>query len=324
MTPKRHHHHRTGAESKRYSRTLSISTATTSSESLDLSHQSKSPSRRSKKQCSSGGTNNSDERRPSTMGSSSQQQQQQARSPNTNNDNFKKQVVHACDDKGRCVFHPHIQLRKKSIMGRLGGWKDIRRFCPDCEKQEIFQELIAKEANEIKKMERILDQMEQLNMESLTLKDKDHNGDDGSKVSGDLSSSSRSSKDSMAKGRDPIQVALIEGPRRQLQVDGRVPRKQQKQISSKEVALRRRSRRQRTLSPKDRRKTYDGQLRRQRTLSPKDRKSIAQLRNSTGQLRRQRQRTLSPKDRTSNGEPRRQRTLSPKDRNSTGQSRRQR
>eukprot|EP00985_Skeletonema_marinoi_P030530 scaffold32500_cov74-Skeletonema_marinoi.AAC.1 len=156
-----------------------------------------------------GGCSNQSQQRQQRLSS-----QQQARSPN--NDNFKKQVVHACDDKGRCVFHPHIQLRKKSIMGLMGGWKDIRRFCPDCERQEIFQELIGREANEIKKMERILDQMEQLNMESLTLKEKDHNGDDGLKVvSGDLSSSSRSSKDSKVKGRSPSQVALIEGPRRQ-------------------------------------------------------------------------------------------------------------
>ena len=154
MTPKRHrhHHHRTDNESKSYKRTLSCSTATTSGESLDLSHQSKSPSRRSKQR--SGSTNNDERRRPSTMGSSSaagggcsnqsqqqqrlSSQQQQARSPSTNN-NINKQVVHACDDKGRCIFHPHIQLRKKSIMGLMGRWKDILHVCPDCEKQELLQ-----------------------------------------------------------------------------------------------------------------------------------------------------------------------------------------
>ena len=59
---------------------------------------------------------------------------------NTNNNNKAPSVVvHACDDKGRCIFHPHIRLRKKSIMGLMGRWKDILHVCPDCEKQELLQ-----------------------------------------------------------------------------------------------------------------------------------------------------------------------------------------
>lgn len=33
------------------------------------------------------------------------------------------------DDRGRCVHHPHIRLRKKKL---LGGWKIILVNCPDC------------------------------------------------------------------------------------------------------------------------------------------------------------------------------------------------
>jgi len=47
-------------------------------------------------------------------------------------------VIHACDDKtGKCLFHPHIVLRKKAIFGMLGGWVDVRRSCPECESEDL-------------------------------------------------------------------------------------------------------------------------------------------------------------------------------------------
>jgi len=39
-------------------------------------------------------------------------------------------AYYACDEvTGTCVFHPEIQLKKRS---KLGGWKDILRQCPKC------------------------------------------------------------------------------------------------------------------------------------------------------------------------------------------------
>ncbi|KAL7459893.1 hypothetical protein ACHAWC_011703 [Mediolabrus comicus] len=88
----------------------------------------------------------------------SQQQQQQKRS---------RAVVHTCDSSGRCIFHPHIQLRKKSIMGKFGGWKDILPVCPDCERQELLQEFMIKEAHEIEVMEQFLERLDLHDMEYL-------------------------------------------------------------------------------------------------------------------------------------------------------------
>jgi len=85
---------------------------------------------------------------------------------NTNNNKAPSVVVHACDDKGRCIFHPHIQLRKKSIMGLMGGWKDILHVCPDCEKQEL-QELLLREKEEITKLELMLGRLDQHDVEYL-------------------------------------------------------------------------------------------------------------------------------------------------------------
>ncbi|KAL3805945.1 hypothetical protein HJC23_007906 [Cyclotella cryptica] len=49
-----------------------------------------------------------------------------------------KTVIHACDDKtGKCLFHPHIVLRKKAIFGVLGGWVDVLRSCPECEEEDL-------------------------------------------------------------------------------------------------------------------------------------------------------------------------------------------
>jgi hypothetical protein len=84
-------------------------------------------------------------------------------------------VVHACDNKGRCIFHPHIQLRKKAIMGILGGWKDILRICPDCERQEI-QEFVHREAKEIEKLELMLGRLDQHDVEYLNDDGVDEDG----------------------------------------------------------------------------------------------------------------------------------------------------
>lgn len=42
----------------------------------------------------------------------------------------------AYDDKGRCVKHPHIKLRKKKL---LGGWKVMLVNCPDCCIEEMLK-----------------------------------------------------------------------------------------------------------------------------------------------------------------------------------------
>lgn len=45
-------------------------------------------------------------------------------------------VTSAFDDKGRCVKHPHIKLRKKKM---LGGWKVMLVNCPDCCIEEMLK-----------------------------------------------------------------------------------------------------------------------------------------------------------------------------------------
>ena len=40
------------------------------------------------------------------------------------------------DDKGRCMKHPHIRLRKKKLMG---GWKVMLVNCPDCCIEEMLR-----------------------------------------------------------------------------------------------------------------------------------------------------------------------------------------
>lgn len=47
-----------------------------------------------------------------------------------------KAVMHVVDERGRCLFHPHIILRKKAILGKMGGWKDVLPACPECEKED--------------------------------------------------------------------------------------------------------------------------------------------------------------------------------------------
>eukprot|EP00571_Detonula_confervacea_P000880 CAMPEP_0172328170 /NCGR_PEP_ID=MMETSP1058-20130122/60213_1 /TAXON_ID=83371 /ORGANISM="Detonula confervacea, Strain CCMP 353" /LENGTH=1554 /DNA_ID=CAMNT_0013045273 /DNA_START=53 /DNA_END=4717 /DNA_ORIENTATION=- len=49
----------------------------------------------------------------------------------------RRAVLHACDDKGRCLFHPHVILRKKAILGVMGGWKDVLPACPECESEDM-------------------------------------------------------------------------------------------------------------------------------------------------------------------------------------------
>jgi hypothetical protein len=43
-----------------------------------------------------------------------------------------------CDQKGRCVYHPHIRLRKKSWHG---GWKVLRNLCPDCTIENLKKDM---------------------------------------------------------------------------------------------------------------------------------------------------------------------------------------
>jgi len=39
------------------------------------------------------------------------------------------QVPRLCDERGRCLFHPHIRLQKPKL---FGGWKMLFQHCPDC------------------------------------------------------------------------------------------------------------------------------------------------------------------------------------------------
>ena len=38
-------------------------------------------------------------------------------------------VPRICDDRGRCLYHPHLRLQKPKL---LGGWKVLYQHCPDC------------------------------------------------------------------------------------------------------------------------------------------------------------------------------------------------
>ena len=52
------------------------------------------------------------------------------------------EVPRLCDDRGRCVFHPHLRLQKKKA---FGGWKILYEHCPDCavENMKKTQEKLA-------------------------------------------------------------------------------------------------------------------------------------------------------------------------------------
>ena len=51
----------------------------------------------------------------------------------------------ACDSRGRCIYHPHVRLRKrkKLTLGRRGGkenkWKTLMKACPDCCMEEMLK-----------------------------------------------------------------------------------------------------------------------------------------------------------------------------------------
>merc|ERR1712060_871738 len=45
--------------------------------------------------------------------------------------------THEYDEKGRCVRHPYIQLRKKNMFG--SNWKVLMSACPDCCVDELKQ-----------------------------------------------------------------------------------------------------------------------------------------------------------------------------------------
>eukprot|EP00986_Skeletonema_menzelii_P021121 scaffold33280_cov154-Skeletonema_menzelii.AAC.3 len=205
-TPRRQHNHNTGSD--KWSRRTTSSTTNSGEESVsasaDLSHcktsKSSSNLRRAK---------NNNERRPQrpsisttigssssagaaagggagsphknstaatvTVGYSNQQQRQRPLDTTPPNDARPTAAVvrHACNNKGQCIYHPHIQLRKKTIMGVLGGWKDIRRVCPECVREDIIREFMRREAKEIERMEWILDEMERLKVVETSLNDDD-------------------------------------------------------------------------------------------------------------------------------------------------------
>lgn len=48
------------------------------------------------------------------------------------------------DDKGRCMKHPHIRLRKKQFMG---GWKVMLVNCPDCCIEEMLRMRLEEDGN---------------------------------------------------------------------------------------------------------------------------------------------------------------------------------
>ena len=131
---------------------------------------------------------------------SSQQQTHHARN-NIPNSNSSRTVVHACDDKGRCIFHPHIQLRKKAIMGVIGGWKDILRICPDCERQEL-QILMKREADDIERLELMMRRLDEHDVEYLN--------DDGVDDDGNYVPSSAGDANSVNQ-RGRVQITFNEG-----------------------------------------------------------------------------------------------------------------
>lgn len=50
-------------------------------------------------------------------------------SSTNNSANFPSNEPTPFDDRGRCIKHPHIRLRRKKM---LGGWKIMMTNCPDC------------------------------------------------------------------------------------------------------------------------------------------------------------------------------------------------
>ena len=56
------------------------------------------------------------------------------------------------DDKGRCVHHPHIRLRKEKMFGR--GWKVLMSACPDCCVDELRRIRLVEENNKRRMRER--------------------------------------------------------------------------------------------------------------------------------------------------------------------------
>mmetsp|Transcript_24253 Transcript_24253/g.51960 ORF Transcript_24253/g.51960 Transcript_24253/m.51960 type:complete len:534 (-) Transcript_24253:18-1619(-) len=52
--------------------------------------------------------------------------------------------MHDYDDRGRCVRHHHIRLRRKKLFG-FGGWKVLLSACPDCCAEELHRMYLALE-----------------------------------------------------------------------------------------------------------------------------------------------------------------------------------
>jgi len=63
------------------------------------------------------------------------------------------EVPRICDQRGRCLFHPHIRLQKPKL---FGGWKVLFQHCPDCAVEHMkktYEKLITTEQDTRKKDE---------------------------------------------------------------------------------------------------------------------------------------------------------------------------
>jgi len=87
---------------------------------------------------------------------------------NINNDN------NTYDKYGRCINHPHIQLRRRQLFSFSSEWKTILKVCPDCCMEELNR-LYASSSMKLndKKKESDLDETELYDDDSTDAEDED-------------------------------------------------------------------------------------------------------------------------------------------------------
>jgi len=81
------------------------------------------------------------------------------------------QVPRLCDERGRCLFHPHIRLQKPKL---FGGWKVLFQHCPDCavEHMKKTQEQLLVVQREKKEREALRKTKDREGKEQQTTKDQ--------------------------------------------------------------------------------------------------------------------------------------------------------
>eukprot|EP00804_Cyclotella_cryptica_P009638 CCRYP_011193-RB/>CCRYP_011193-RB protein AED:0.05 eAED:0.05 QI:315/1/1/1/0.5/0.2/5/3172/1307 len=80
------------------------------------------------------------------------------------------EMARLCDEKGRCVFHPHIRLQKPKL---FGGWRIIFKHCPDCavehmkktQKELAIQQLKAKKKKHKEKKDNFINEICEVSVE---------------------------------------------------------------------------------------------------------------------------------------------------------------